>query len=131
MEDCSLFYYQAMKYDLVDNPDKDLHFMYYDSKGDDVSKLIGVSLNNKYIFFWNVSSCWYICVKTQHFEKMKIYISEAETETFIKRVRTMSNDDIVCIRVEQSEVSDCLIIWDINKNMEIESFDVDTNAIFF
>lgn len=100
MDDCSLFYYQANKYDLVKNPDKDLHFMYYDSKSDNISKLLGVSLNNKYIFFWNLSSCWYICVKSQHFEKMKIYISEAETDTFIKRVRTMSNDDIVCLRVE-------------------------------
>jgi len=113
MEECSLFYYQAMKYDLVDNPEKNLHFMYYDSKNDDVSKLLGVSMNNKFIFFWSLSSCWYLSIKTQVFAKMKIYISEKETDTFIKRVRTMSNDRIVCIRVEQSEKDDCLIIWDI------------------
>ena len=62
---------------------------------------------------------------------MEIYISEAETDTFIKRVRTMSDDDIVCIRVQQSEKDDCLIIWDINKNRETKSFDVDNNALFF
>ena len=62
---------------------------------------------------------------------MKIYISELETDTFIKRVRTMSDDDIVCIRVEQSETEDCLIIWDIDRNREKASFDVDNNALFF
>jgi len=131
MEDCSLFYYQSLYYDLDDNSEEDQHFLYYDSKSDDINKLLGVSMNNKYIFFWSLSNCWYLCVKTQKFIKMKIYISELETDTFIKRVRTMSDDDIVCIRVEQSETEDCLIIWDIDRNREKASFDVDSNALFF
>jgi hypothetical protein len=43
----------------------------------------------------------------------------------------MSKSNVCGIRVEQSDKDDCLIMWDIEKNKEIESFDCDNNALFF
>jgi hypothetical protein len=43
----------------------------------------------------------------------------------------MSRDDRIAIRVEQSDQDDCLLIWDIEKNKELTSFDCDNNALFF
>jgi len=88
-------------------------------------------MNNCYIFFWNVGSCWKLNLKTKEVTKIKIYISEKEVRTFIKKIRTGSDDSIVCILVEQSPTEDCIIVWDVEKDVEKESFDCDNNAMFF
>lgn len=62
---------------------------------------------------------------------MSLYISEEETETFIKNVRCGSNENIVSIIVRQTPLLDCIIIWDIEKDLETSSFDVENNAMFF
>jgi len=46
-------------------------------------------------------------------------------------MRTGSNKNIVAIRVEQSPKLDCIIIWDLHKDQELSSFDVDSNALYF
>ena len=46
-------------------------------------------------------------------------------------VRTGSNKDVVVVRVAQSALKDCVIMWDLNKDLELDSFDVDKGSIFF
>jgi hypothetical protein len=69
-------------------------------KDNDIKDITGISMNNCYIFFWNVGSCWKLNLKTKEVTKIKIYISEKEVRTFIKKIRTGSDDSIVCILVE-------------------------------
>lgn len=33
--------------------------------------------------------------------------------------------------MQQSQTEDCMIIWDLEKDKEIESFDTDKDALFF
>ena len=93
---CSLFYFLPAK-------DSDYEeFIYFDSKSDDIYDLRGCSLNENYIFFWNLGVVWSIELKTKLMKRMSIYISEEEPNTYIKRVRCGSNEDMVAIRVFQS-----------------------------
>ena len=62
---------------------------------------------------------------------MQIAISLAETQTFVKRVRTGSDSDLICIRVTQTPLKDFIIMWDLVRDLEIESFDIDADAMFF
>jgi hypothetical protein len=62
---------------------------------------------------------------------MQIAISLSETQTFVKRVRTGSDSDLICIRVAQTPLKDFIIMWDLVRDLEIESFDVNADAIFF
>jgi hypothetical protein len=79
-------------------------YVYFDcpdtKKDIDIKDITGISMNNRYIFFWNVGSAWKLNLVTKEVTKMKIYISEKEVRTFIKKIRTGSDDSIVCIRVE-------------------------------
>lgn len=63
--------------------------------------------------------------------RLSLYISEKEIHTFVKKVRTGSDENIVCIRVQQSPMKDCIIMWDLINDLEIESFDVNGDALFF
>ena len=63
---------------------------------------------------------------------MSFFISESgRGETFIKTVRTGSDKDIVGIRVHQTPRSDKFMLWDMTNDLEIDSFDIESNAIFF
>jgi hypothetical protein len=62
--------------------------------------ITGISMNTKYIFFWNLGNSWKMNLKTKEITKLKLYISEKETRTFIKKVRTGSDDNFVTIIVE-------------------------------
>ena len=78
-----------------------------------MKKLNGVSMNEKFIFFWNLGSAWKLSLITKEVTKLSLYISEKETQTFIKFVSTGSDPDRICIRVEQSPTLDFVIYWDI------------------
>ena len=52
-------------------------------------------------------------------------------DTFIIQVRTGSDKTRVAVRVTQTKTMDCIIIWDLAKDIEIESFDVKKEAMFF
>ena len=106
-------------------------YLYYDSIDDEIVGLKGVSMNERFIFFWNAGYVWKLCLNQKKLTKLKLYISELEKQTFVKRVRTGSDKNTVCIRVEQTATSDCIIQWDLDKDMEIDSFDVDSDALFF
>lgn len=46
-------------------------------------------------------------------------------------VRTGSNKNLICLRVSQSPTKDCIIVWDLEKDLEKQSFDVESDALFF
>lgn len=61
-------------------------------------------MNDKYIFFWNNSSVFFVDIsnykkRTQDINKLSIIISKNENTTFIKNVRTGSDKCVVGIRV--------------------------------
>jgi hypothetical protein len=62
----------------------------------------GVSMNHDYIFFWNLGNAWKLDLRSKKVSKLTLYVSEDETQTFIKRLRTTSDRNIICIRVQQS-----------------------------
>ena len=58
-------------------------------------------------------------------------MDEAQLDTYVIQVRTGSDKTRVAIRVTQTQTMDCIIIWDLDKDLEIESFDVQSDAMFF
>ena len=67
----------------------------------------------------------------QELTKIGLYVDEAQLETFVTQVRTGSDKTKVAIRVTQTKTMDCIIIWDLVNDLEIESFDVQSDAMFF
>lgn len=80
----------------------------------------GVSMNEKYIFFWNLGSVWSLDLSSKVKKKLSLYVSENEISTFVKKVRCTSNPDKICIRIRQSPQQDCIVIWDLDKDQEID-----------
>ena len=87
-------------------------------------------MNQDFIFFWNTGKVWKLHIATQRLSGVGIYIDEDEQETYIIRARTSSNKSRVAIRVRQSPTMDCFIIWDLWKDVEIDSFDINNNSVF-
>ena len=79
--------------------------MYWDSPSDEITNLSACSMNNRFIFMWNKVHVWKIGLETnpKHISfkpiKMNIEISGEENDTWVKKVRTSSDDNLVCIRV--------------------------------
>ena len=73
--------------------------MYHDSQSDSINNLQGVSMNQSYIFFWNLGNVWKLSLDTKELLQLPIYISLKETNTYVKKVRTGSDKNIICIRV--------------------------------
>ena len=61
---------------------------------------------------------------SQELSDIGIYIDEDEQETYIKKACTSSNKGRLYIRIKQSETLDCMIIWDLWRDVEIDSFDI-------
>ena len=59
-------------------------YIYFDSQDDEITELQGVSMNTKYVFFWNLGKVWRFCLKTKQLERLSLYISMKEIETQIK-----------------------------------------------
>ena len=78
----------------------------------------GFSMNLSKVFFWNETSIWYMNLSDPKYEmtKLGLFVSDKETKTHIKRVRTGSKEDKVTIIVRQSKTSDYVMLWDIEKN---------------
>ena len=88
-------------------------------------------MNRDYIFFWNNGKIWKLHASTQVLSEIKLYVDERQIETFVKTVRTGSDRMKVAIRVQQTQTMDCIVIWDLKKDVEAMSFDVSSDAIFF
>jgi len=84
-------------------------YIYFDSPEDQVVNLTGTSMNESYIFFWNLGSVWKLSLKTKQLSRLALYISEKEIHTYVVKVRTGSDKNIVCVRVHQSPQQDCII----------------------
>jgi len=88
-------------------------------------------MNKQYIFFWNKGRAWKLSLEDKKITSLNIYISELETATYIKAIRATSDDRLVCIRVVQSDKEDCMILWNLKKDVEKYSFDIQKDAILF
>lgn len=93
-EHCSFFLYIANE----EMNNKGTH-LYFDSDHDEIANLQGVSMNDQFIFFWNLGRVWKLSLNTKILSQLPIYISEAELQTSIKQVRTGSNENCICVRV--------------------------------
>jgi hypothetical protein len=95
----------------------------------------GFSINLNSIFFWNGFKVWYIDTKLieegHSFKELGLLVSPNETQTQIKKVRTGSSSNEIAILVRQSANSDCVITWDVTKNIEMESFDLGLESKIF
>ena len=40
-------------------------FIYFDSQHDDITEMQGASMNDKYVFFWNLGNVWALDVQTR------------------------------------------------------------------
>lgn len=105
--------------------------MYFDSPTDKITNLRGISMNADWLFLWNDGFVWKFHLLTHERTKMDLYISLNEKQTKIKRVRTGSNSNFVCIRVSQTPTQDCIIQWDLKKDLEVLSVDIAHDALFF
>ena len=87
---CSFFYY-------IPNPNgenqKNEEHLYFDSQHDIITELQGASMNNGFIFFWNLGKVWSLNLENRELKRLNLNISEKETQTFVKRVRCGSNKD--------------------------------------
>jgi hypothetical protein len=125
---CSFFYYYAnTKGPGAENGE----FLYFDSQYDNMKEIKGASMNENYMFFWSLGNVWSLCLEFKRLRKLALYISEKEEQTYIKRVRCGSDKNTIGIRVAQSPIKDCVIYWDLVGNLEINSFDIDSDSITF
>ena len=127
MKQRSLIFYIQPNCKVDSKNDYDDEYMYLIGEE---KAIIGISMNAKYIFFWNLGTAWKMNLLNKEITKLKIYISERETRTFIKKVRTGSDASFVTIIVEQSHTENCIIIFDVENDVERESFDCKNNSIF-
>ena len=102
----SFYYYSAGyknsmqgEYLFYDGGNKDLKELNERGKKEN-DEINGVSMNEKYIFFWSLGKVWKLDLVSKILSKMSLYIDEDEKHTFVKDVATGSDPDTVCIRVE-------------------------------
>jgi hypothetical protein len=88
-------------------------------------------MNAQYLFLWNDGYVWKVSLATRLKTRMSLAISLNEKMTKIVLVRTGSNADFVSIRVKQTPTEHCVIQWDIERDLEMQSFDCAENALFF
>jgi len=88
-----------------------------------------MAINASYAFFWNKFNIWYFETKTDthDFKRLDLFVDRDDKNTFIKTVRTGSNEDKIVVLVRQSNKSDSSIIWSVDSNGELEQFDNEVN----
>mmetsp|Transcript_8198 Transcript_8198/g.12567 ORF Transcript_8198/g.12567 Transcript_8198/m.12567 type:complete len:339 (+) Transcript_8198:3974-4990(+) len=96
------------------------------------------TMNAKYVVFWNNFGLFYFDLdQTQGHVQMKIStlditVNPEEKQTFIRRVRAGSDPDRITIVIRQSVNSDCVLVWDMLKDVEQTSFDLGNKSkVFF
>jgi hypothetical protein len=85
--------------------------------------------NSSSVFFWNNFECWHFSFDSEQLQKIDAYIDNREKDSYIKKVRCGSNSDEILLIVRQSISSDCIILWNMKENTEIEAFDMTSRAI--
>ena len=62
---------------------------------------------------------------------INLVVDPANKETSVSKVRAGSNANEIAICITQSEISDCIIVWDIEQDCEISSIDVGKESRIF
>jgi len=83
------------------------------------------ALNTRHIYFWNDFNIWCYALDTPvvEFQTLGLIVDPNEKQSRIKRVRTGSNDTKIGVLVKQSKTADAVIVWNVEGDNEIESFD--------
>jgi hypothetical protein len=71
---CSFFFYIPSQKSALELKE----YLYFDSEIDELYDIQGVSMNQGYIFFWNLGIVWSLSLKSQVMKKLSLYISEEE-----------------------------------------------------
>jgi len=59
-------------------------------------------------------------------------VNPEEKQTFVRRVRAGSDPNRITIMIRQSVQSDFALVWDMEKDIELTSFDLSNkNKVFF
>jgi len=75
--------------------------------------------------FWNDKQIWTIKLDCQFREKdIDFTVAPDDKAKFITDVRSGSNPKHIAIIVHQSSSSNCIVTWNIEKNLEKSAFDV-------
>lgn len=67
----SFFYYSAG----IKNSQQG-EYLFYDGLKKNMKELVGVSMNERFIFFWNLGSAWKLDLVSKEITKLSLYISE-------------------------------------------------------
>ena len=92
-------------------------------------------INDKYAIMWNDYSVYKLDITDMSgqikdlgkLEKLKLFVDPLEKQQEILKVHVGSNPEQIQICVKQSCCSVCVIIWDMQKGIEKEAFDVGKN----
>lgn len=57
-------------------------FFYFYGVDDEIKDLLGVSMNEDFIFFWSRNLVWKLALKTRLLTKIPVQISTKEKDTF-------------------------------------------------
>ena len=126
IQNCSFFYF------LPNKESSTKEYLYFDSMSDDIYDLKDCSLNENFIFFWNDQVVWSFDLRSQELMRLPFQMSEQrDQEAYIKNVRCGSDENLILIRVKQSNKKDCIIYWDLINKKEVNYFDVDKSALTF
>lgn len=73
----------------------------------------GYTINNRYTFFWNHHSVWYLDLdkmkidgpsdEVRNVGRIGLYVDKRETQTYIKKVRNGSHENVIALIVKQSD----------------------------
>ena len=95
------------------------------------------ALNSNYLICWNHFGVSMLDLQnTNGINKMDLTrinfeVDPLEKQTFIKYIRVGSDPTFAMIVVRQSKNSDFVLYWDLEKNVEVVSFDHKSDPIIF
>ena len=93
-------------------PAEEIAILHY---GEETQKLFrigvdGYTINNRYTFFWNHHSVWYLDLDNMKIDggsdeviecgRIGLYVDRRETQTWIKKVRNGSNENVIALIVK-------------------------------
>jgi len=97
----------------------------------------GFNINDRFLIFWNHFMAWYLELSETsdpvafHMKEINFLVDPNDYETFIRKINTSSDPYEIVIKVRQSVQEDCIILWDLLDDVEIDSFDTSHEAKVF
>jgi hypothetical protein len=96
------------------------------------------TINNQFVIFWNEFNVFY--TELSHakgnsrvsMQTLKLTVDPEEKRNFITNVVSCSDPFKLCISIRQTGLSECVLVYDLKRGVEIESFDMGNESkVFF